>query len=208
MEFTPEEQSFLLQVACWSVRRRLEGAPSPIPVVPFSAGVMRAAGCFVSLHRQRDHALRGCVGRIEIASPLLESLLSTAWGVSHDPRFVSQPVTLAELPELMMEVSVLGILKPTANPLAFEPRTDGIFLSAAGRTGVFLPQVARETGWTREQLLDRLAQEKLGLPANTWRQPFAKLFTFEATVIGPVPFIMDANPTPLTPQPKNAITTR
>jgi hypothetical protein len=73
---------------------------------------------------------------------------------------------------------------------------------------VFLPQVARDTGWTREQLLDRLAQEKMGLPLDTWRQPYAKLFTFESTIIGPCDFIMDANPTPLTQQPKNAVTTR
>ena len=31
---------------------------------------------------------------------------------------------------------------------------DGLYLVSAGRTGFFLPQVARETGWTKEQLLE------------------------------------------------------
>jgi len=39
-----------------------------------------------------------------------------------------------------------------------------IYLTLNGRSGVFLPQVARETGWRRDQLLDRLCTEKDGLP--------------------------------------------
>jgi AMMECR1 domain-containing protein len=34
---------------------------------------------------------------------------------------------------------------------------------------VFLPQVATEQGWTREQMLSQLAR-KAGLPADAWRQ--------------------------------------
>jgi AMMECR1 domain-containing protein len=52
---------------------------------------------------------------------------------------------------------------------------------------LFLPQVARETGWTRQQLLSRLCTEKLGLPENAWTDPSAALHTFTADVIGPTP---------------------
>ena len=62
------------------------------------------------------------------------------------------------------------------------------YLTMGGRTGCFLPQVARETGWSKEQLLGRLCQEKLGLAAIAWKHPEARLFTFTALIIGPEAF--------------------
>ena len=179
-----------------------------MPVTPPTSAVLRPAGCFVSLHRRQGHALRGCIGRIDCASPLLEAMLNVAWGAAQDPRFASQPITLTELPELTIELSILGPLQPTADPLAFNPQADGIYLAMAGKAGVFLPQVARDTGWSREQLLDRLTQEKLGLPPASWRQPNARVFTFATDILGPVDFAVDANFSPHTPPPKNAVTVR
>jgi len=37
-------------------------------------------------------------------------------------------------------------------------------------------------------LLDRLCLEKLGLPADSWRNPQARLHVFSVRVIGPEPF--------------------
>jgi AMMECR1 domain-containing protein len=51
-----------------------------------------------------------------------------------------------------------------------------------------LPQVARETGWTKEQLLDRLCTEKLGVSAIVWQHPNAKLFKFSSVILGPEAF--------------------
>jgi AMMECR1 domain-containing protein len=99
MELTEPETTFLLKSACWTIRRRLAGEPGPVAVPPISPAVMRSAGCFVSLHRREGHTLRGCIGRIDSASPLLEALLNSAWGVAKDPRFASQPVTAAEVME-------------------------------------------------------------------------------------------------------------
>jgi AmmeMemoRadiSam system protein A len=206
MDLTAEEDLFLVQTACWTIRRRLEGATAPMAVMPISPAVIRPAGVFASLHRRQGHALRGCIGRVDSASPLLESLINIAWGVAQDPRFAGQPVTLAELPELTVELSILGQLKPAANPMDFNPQTDGIYLSVSGRTGIFLPQVARETGWPKAQLLDRLSQEKLGLPQTAWRQPSARLFTVPTRIIGPMDFIMDVQLKPFDPMaPRSTI---
>src|SRR5947199_283867 len=60
-------------------------------------------------------------------------------------------------------------------------------LALHAQAGCFLPQVARETGWGREQLLERLCVEKMGLPAASWRSPHAKLQTFTTIIIGPEP---------------------
>jgi hypothetical protein len=79
-------------------------------------------------------------------------------------------------------------MKPVPTPLDFDPLNDGIYLTCQARSGTFLPQVGRQTGWTREQLLARLCTEKLGLAPNAWQEPSAKLLTYQALVIGPVPF--------------------
>jgi AmmeMemoRadiSam system protein A len=205
MEYSSDEEKFLIRTACWTIRRRLEGQPGPVAVQPSSNNILRPAGCFVSLHRRTDHALRGCIGRVDSASPLLETLLNVAWGAAQDPRFASQPVTLSELPQLAIEITVLGPLKPTANPLDFSPENDGLYLSISGRTGVFLPQVARDTKWSKEQLLDRLAQEKMGLPPGAWRHPMAKLFIYPAKIIGPVDFLVDVQMQPYNQAMPNVI---
>jgi len=175
----------ILDLARAFVRRSL-GVDDALP--PFDAEALRQpAGCFVSLHTLQGR-LRGCVGRIDASQPLLEALESASEQVLQDPRFAEAPVRAEELAWLEIEVSVLSPPRPAPHPLAFEPLTEGIYLTFGKRSGCFLPQVARETGWTREQLLDRLCTEKMGLPASTWRHAQAQLHVFSVDVIGPEPF--------------------
>ncbi len=136
----------------------------------------------------KNHQLRGCVGRIDASLPLIDALRTASSQVLHDPRFAAELVTLGELPLLEIEVSVLSAPHPVPSPLDFEPEQDGIYLTLGRQSGCFLPQVARETGWTREQLLDRLCTEKMGLPPAAWRAPQARLNVFSVIVIGPVSF--------------------
>jgi uncharacterized protein len=143
------------------------------------------AGCFVSLHEIDTHRLRGCVGRLDPELPLWRVVRETAGDVLRDPRFTDTPVTPADIAILELEISVLSPSRQAAGPLDFDPLTDGIYLIHGSRSGFFLPQVARETGWSRQRLLSRLCEEKLGLPHDTWQKPEAKLFTFKVEVIGP-----------------------
>ena len=76
---------------------------------------------------------------------------------------------LDELPMLSIEISVLTPLRDAAHALDFDLHADGIVLTCGRHSGCFLPQVARETGWTKEQLLGRLCTEKLGLRESAWR---------------------------------------
>jgi AMMECR1 domain-containing protein len=115
----------------------------------------------------------------------LESLAGAAEASLKDPRFLDQPILLSELPMLEVEVTVLGPLRRAASPMDFDPLIHGIYLAVGDRSGCFLPQVARETGWTKQQLLSRLCSEKLGLPTEAWRNPSAALQIFDAEVIGP-----------------------
>jgi AMMECR1 domain-containing protein len=52
----------------------------------------------------------------------------------------------------------------------------------AGRSAVFLPQVAPEQGWDVETMLSHLSL-KAGLPKDAWREG-ARFEVFEAIVFG------------------------
>jgi uncharacterized protein len=213
MHLSPQQRAALLDEARTVIRRRLFGgdgpggagpggaaptAEAPAAVLgaagescaaPLDAAFSQHAGCFVSLHELRSHRLRGCVGRLEASGPLWDTLRAVAASVLHDPRFVGHPVTRHELPDLEIEISVLSTLRPAEGLLEFDLFNEGVYLTWGQRAGCFLPQVARETGWCREYLLDRLCAEKMGLPAGSWRDPRAKLFLFTALLIGPEPFV-------------------
>jgi AmmeMemoRadiSam system protein A len=187
MSLSTYQQTIVLNLARSFIRDALQGTSRVLwgeqdPILK------QPAGCFVSLHALQNHDLRGCVGRIDASQPLLEALQTASNQVLHDPRFANDPVRLNELPRLMIEVSVLSPPTPAASPLDFQPLEHGIFLTIGNCTGCFLPQVARETGWNREQLLDRLCVEKLELAAKSWRNPQAVLHVFSVLVIGPAPF--------------------
>jgi AmmeMemoRadiSam system protein A len=187
MELTPAQKQALLDLARDTIRAALCGSfPQPLPQDP---ALHQPAGCFVSLHELRTHRLRGCVGRLDARGPLAPTVQAMARSVLEDPRFLNFPVQFMDLPNLDIELSVLSPLKPAAGPLDFEPESEGIYLTCSDRSGCFLPQVARETGWTREQLLDRLCTEKLGMPAQTWNHPAARLQKFTVVLIGPEPFL-------------------
>ena len=184
MEISPQTRETILQLAADTVTRRLGGDPRPLP--PLDDPIfMQPGGCFVSLHRRDTHALRGCIGLLDTGRPFRDSLLSAAESVIGDPRFLAQPVTRHELPELEIEVTFIGPLQKAKSVLDFEPLRDGVHLTLQGRSGLFLPQVARQTGWTRQQLLSRLCTEKIGLPESAWNDPAAELRTFSTEVIGP-----------------------
>ncbi len=191
---SPDSRAALLNIARFALREKLS-PPTPVPAPAESAKLpeitspelLAPAGCFVSLHEHSTHRLRGCVGRIEATKPVWETVYRTAGETLADPRFVNERLTLADLANLNIEISVLSPPRAAATPLDFELLEDGIYLTIANRAGFFLPQVARETLWTKEQLLARLCSEKLGLHPQVWQRPGARLFTFKVEVIGPEP---------------------
>lgn len=191
MQLAAHEQQTLLQIAssviCSTVRR-VETADSTIDIA-LSPALLAPAGCFVSLHQAPSHKLRGCVGRIRADRPLIEAVRGAAADVLRDPRFWDEPVRPDDLPTIELEISVLSPARRVASAAEYEPLRDGIIVRFGGRTGLFLPQVARETGWSREQLLARLCTEKLGLPADSWQDPDAELEVFSTAILGPTPLL-------------------
>ncbi len=187
MPLGSDQKRHLLNAARAAILHTLRGQRQPPAECP-DATLLAPGGCFVSLHEMKLHRLRGCVGRMDATKPLWHCVHQSAVGVLEDPRFRDDPVRRDELPNLEIEISVLSPMRPAPTPLDFNPETDGIYLHHGSRSGCFLPQVARETGWSREQLLATLCVEKMGLPANAWREPAARLEVFSTEIVGPEPF--------------------
>lgn len=186
MDLSIEHQRILLDLARDTIRSELSGTLcQPLPADPH---LHQLAGCFVSLHELRAHRLRGCVGRLDANAPLAPTVRQMARSVLEDPRFYHYPISLADLPNLDIELSILSPLRPADSPLDFDLLTDGIYLTCGDRSGCFLPQVARETGWPKERLLERLCTEKLGMPADAWKHAEARLSKFTVLLIGPERF--------------------
>jgi AmmeMemoRadiSam system protein A len=102
---------------------------------------------------------------------------------SEDPRF--PPVAADELKDIHIEISVLS--KPRAVKSADEVilGKHGVIVSRGyANRGVFLPQVATETGWSKERFLAELCSQKAGLPADCWKAPGTTLEVFTAEVFG------------------------
>jgi AmmeMemoRadiSam system protein A len=176
---TPEDRSALLRHARATLQSLLRGGVRPAP--PSSPALQRPLGAFVSLHVRSDHDLRGCVGLIAADGPLVLVVERMAVAAAtSDGRF--DRVTQGELPDLVIEVSVLSQLRPIA-PHDVEVGKHGLMVRARDRRGLLLPQVPLEHGWDRETFLGRTC-EKAGLPSSEWREPETELLAFTAQVFG------------------------
>jgi AmmeMemoRadiSam system protein B/AmmeMemoRadiSam system protein A len=134
-------------------------------------------GAFVSLHEKG--ALRGCIGRLIGNLPLYKMVQEMALSAAiNDYRF--EPVKAQELPNIDIEISVLSPLKKINDIAEIELGKHGILIEKGQRSGVFLPQVATETGWDKETFLGHCSRDKAGLDWDSWKT--AKIYIFTATV--------------------------
>jgi AmmeMemoRadiSam system protein A len=174
----PEECVALLRLARETIAAALQGEPPPQP--PSEAerpGLWLPLAVFVTLRLRGE--LRGCIGEMAWDRPLSKNVVRAAVASAfHDPRF--WPLTEEELPEVQVEISVLSPLQTIARPEDYEPLAHGIVIEVGERRAVFLPQVARQYGWPREEMLTQLSL-KAGLPPDAWRDARAvlKIFTIQ-----------------------------
>ena len=140
-------------------------------------------GAFVTLKTRGQ--LRGCIGRFTADIPLWQVIREMAGAAAlEDPRFHHMRLTPLDLGELNIEISVLSPLRPIQDPLTeMELGTHGIYIRQGGRSGCFLPQVATETGWTKDELLGHCCAGKAGLSHDAWRDPATEVLIFTAEII-------------------------
>lgn len=165
------QMKFLHQLARQAVEAAVVKGQDPEKVLTTLASRMpeelqKPSGAFITLKELGE--LRGCIGHIFPKEPLYRAVVINAINAAqHDPRFY--PVQAEELPEIELEVSVLTPPQPIASYHDFEVGKHGIILKKDGRGAVFLPEVAIEQNWNREQTLSQLAK-KAGLPPDAWQE--------------------------------------
>ena len=140
-------------------------------------------GCFVTL---KNHGrLRGCIGQFTSDDPLIELVAEMAKAsATGDTRFLANQISPNELKQLDIEISVLSPLERTDDPLSLRLGIDGIYIKKGYTSGCFLPQVATETGWDKEEFLSSCCAHKAGLTPDAWRDPDTEVYLFTADVFG------------------------
>jgi AmmeMemoRadiSam system protein B/AmmeMemoRadiSam system protein A len=134
-------------------------------------------GAFVTLRKEGQ--LRGCIGHIPGETALGITVGSMALQAAFgDPRFA--PVDIKEMKNIEIEISALTPMQTIASPDAIVVGRDGVLMSTAGTSAVFLPQVATENRWDRAEMLDNLCM-KAGLQKGCWKRS-AKFQVFQAEV--------------------------
>lgn len=124
------------------------------------------SGAFVTL--KRNGQLRGCIGYLLPRKSLVQAVLENGVNAArNDRRF--RPVGPDELAGLEVEVSVIAPPRAIDSYDEFSVGEQGVILRKNGHQAVFLPEVAVEQGWTRDDTLSHLAR-KAGLPDDGWRK--------------------------------------
>jgi AmmeMemoRadiSam system protein A len=136
-------------------------------------------GAFVTLHERGE--LRGCIGNIVATQPLYLTVRDMAIASAfEDPRFPS--LKEDELKDIDIEISVLSEPQKINDPNIIEMGKHGVIVRSGFRSGVFLPQVATETGWDRDTFMSNLCSHKAGLPADAWKKKGVDIYIFTAEV--------------------------
>ncbi len=175
-----EDKKYLLKLARQTVEQYVRKGTTPeVDPTKLSVALNTSCGAFVTLNK--NHVLRGCIGRFEPNMPLwtVVELMAVA-SATQDYRFPK--VEPKELSQISIEISVLTPLKRIKSADEFVLGKQGIYMKKGNQTGTFLPQVATSTGWTKEEFLGHCAEEKAGIGWNGWKS--AELYTYEALVFG------------------------
>lgn len=137
-------------------------------------------GAFVTLHKYGQ--LRGCIGNMVGRGPFYLTVRDMAIAAATDRRF--RPVTLEEMKGIDIEISALSPLEKIDNPEVIEMGKHGVIVKNAFTSGVYLPQVATEQGWNREQFMNSLCGQKAGMAPDAWKKGECEIYTFTAEVFG------------------------
>ncbi len=173
-----DEKRTLKEIALTSIKDSLNG--KPIADHPsLTATLRQKCGAFVSLHKHGR--LRGCIGHFGEDVPLHEIVAEMARAAAfEDPRFM--PVTADELSDIDIEISVLTPMRRIQSLDEFELHRHGIYIRKGYRSGTYLPQVADEVNWTKEEFVSHCAQDKAGIGWDGWKDAETELYVYEAIV--------------------------
>ena len=86
----------------------------------------------------------------------------------------------SELRDIDVEISVLTPRRRIQSINEFQLHRHGLLIRKGNHSGTFLPQVADEVNWTKEEFFGHCARDKAGIGWDGWRD--AELYVYEAIV--------------------------
>ena len=177
-QLSAEDKRTLLRIARRSVIDYL--GDGRLPVCPTdSPPFLVPRAVFVTLRHRETGALRGCRGESVARRPLVESVADMAIAAAtDDPRFA--PVTLDEVSDLQIEISILSPMRPI-RPDDVVVGRHGLMMVRGRHRGLLLPQVPEAHGWVREAFL-RWSCRKAGLLETDWQLDDTQPCAFECAV--------------------------
>jgi len=173
-----KQRKILLQIARKTIEQHIQNRKVPEFKVE-DPMLKEKRGVFVTLHRKG--MLRGCIGYIMPVEELYKAISKMAIESSTgDPRF--PPVRPGEMDDIEIEISVLTVPERIKSVDEIELGKHGVIVKRGYHQGVFLPQVATETGWSKEEFLSRLCYDKANLPEDAWKDKETEIYIFSAEV--------------------------
>ena len=142
------------------------------------AALDRRGAAFVTL--RQDGQLRGCIGRCSNTESLRRVIPKMTLSAALDDRRFS-PVGRSET-GIEIEISLLSPMKRISHRSRFRVNRDGAYLRSGYVSGLLLPQVAEDRGWSNEQFLDALVR-KAGATSEIYGKPDTRLYVFRAQII-------------------------
>ncbi len=178
LELSSKDRDDLLALARRTIESKVLCQPYQQPNPDdFSDTLRSRCGAFVTLHE--NGRLRGCIGHLVGDYPLYKMVEEMAISAAlHDPRFY--PVAPEELAMLDIEISDLSPMHKIIDTSEIVLGKHGILIQQGHNSGVFLPQVSTETGWTLDEYLGHCSRDKAGLPWDGYKM--ADIYTFTAEI--------------------------
>lgn len=155
------------------------------PTLDLGKSFQEKQGVFVTLHTYPDHDLRGCIGIPLPVMTLSDAIVESAQSATQDPRF--PPLTFQELPEVIIELTVLTkpelikVKQPKEYPAHITIGRDGLIVEQGFYKGLLLPQVPVEQGWDTEEFLSYTCT-KAGLLPDAWFEKTTKISKFSGQI--------------------------
>ncbi len=183
MKFSDAEGIELVKMARKAVSEFLKNN-TKVSDSEFNSKFDFSSGVFVTLNKQ--DSLRGCVGFPMPIKKLSEGLVDAAIAAAtQDNRF--SPVNVDELDNIVFEVTVLTppveikVNEPNEYLSIIKVGRDGLIVENIFTSGLLLPQVPTEYGWTVEEFLGYTC-EKAGLERDAWKDNSTKVSRFEGVI--------------------------
>lgn len=177
---TDAEKKVLFEIAEDTLKWCVGGTRKPFDFSRYDVSDKMKTNMATFVTLKIDGDLRGCIGTLEPREALYLSVHRNAINASRDSRF-PMPVQPQELPLMKIHVSILSPIVPIGSLDEFKIGENGIIMEKDGTGAVFLPEVALEQRWSKEQTLSHLSN-KAGLSPNAWKQG-ARFRVFSSVVL-------------------------